>query len=148
MDQMIPLLGHWAWLVVAGVLLLLELLAPGVFFIWLAIAAALVGLADMWADMGWHYELLLFAVLAVISVLIGRKVVVGRQRNFSTSPHLNQRMLGHIGKVLVLHEPIAEGHGKVTIDDTVWDVTGADAPSGTRVKVSGVDGLKLKVEVV
>ena len=148
MDQLFPFLGHWTWLVVAGVLLLLELLAPGVFFIWLAVAAALVGFIDMGVGLGWHAELLLFAGLAVVSVLIGRKLVVGRQRNFSTSPHLNQRMLGHVGTVVVLHEPITEGRGKVTIDDTVWDIIGPNAPTGTRVKISGVDGLRLKVEVV
>lgn len=147
MDQIVPVLGHWVWLVAAGALLFLELLAPGVFFVWLAIAAALTGLADMAIDLSWQYEFLLFAVLSVLSVLAGRKLLLGTHRNYSQSPHLNQRMQGHVGKVLVLHEAIAEGHGKVTIDDTVWDIVGPDAPKGARVRVSGVDGLKLRVEL-
>ena len=47
MEQFVPVLGQWLWWIVAGVLLILELTAPGVFFIWLAIAAALTGVADL-----------------------------------------------------------------------------------------------------
>ena len=46
MEHFIPFLGYWIWWVIAGVLLILELLAPGIFFIWLAVAAALTGLAE------------------------------------------------------------------------------------------------------
>ncbi len=63
MDQLFPFLGHWAWWVAAGVLLIIELVAPGVFFIWLGIAAALTGLADALFDLPWQAEALLFAAL-------------------------------------------------------------------------------------
>ena len=148
MDQMFPFLGHWTWLVAAGALLILELMAPGAFFVWLAIAAALVGAIDLWVDPPWQGELLLFAAFAVVSVLAGRMILKSRQRLDSDQPHLNQRMQGYIGKVAVLHEPITAGRGKVTIDDTVWDVSGPDAPKGARVKISGVDGLGLTVNVL
>ena len=36
MGSFVPLLGDWFWWVVAGVLLLLELMAPGMFFFHLA----------------------------------------------------------------------------------------------------------------
>ena len=45
MDQIFPVLGQWAWFVVAAILLILELISPGVFFMWLAIAAAVTGVA-------------------------------------------------------------------------------------------------------
>ena len=148
MDEFVPVLGQWTWLVVAGVLLFLELMAPGVFFIWLAIAAALVGGLDLWLDLAWQAEFLLFAALAVFSVFCGRMLLKSRQGHDSDAPHLNQRMRGYVGQVLVLHEPIKAGQGKITIDDTIWDVLGPDAPEGTRVKVSGVEGLRLMVEIV
>jgi membrane protein implicated in regulation of membrane protease activity len=37
------------------------------------------------------------------------------------------------------------GSGKITIDATIWDVDGADAPVGTRVTVTGVKGMRLVV---
>ena len=46
MEQLFPFLGNWVWFVAAGIFLLLELLSPGVFFIWLGVAAALTGIAD------------------------------------------------------------------------------------------------------
>ncbi len=47
-----------------------------------------------------------------------------------------------------LGEAIVDGRGRVTIDSTIWEVSGPDAPKGARVTVTGVDGLKLTVEPV
>ena len=148
MDELVPFLGRWTWLVIAGVLLFLELMAPGVFFVWLSIAAAVTGVLDLWFDLSWQVELLLFAALAVASVLIGRMILSRRQGRDSDAPHLNQRMQGYVGQIAVLQEPIKAGRGKVTIDDTVWDVAGPDAPRGARVRISGVDGMRLLVEIL
>jgi len=148
MDQLVPLLGYWTWLVAAGVLLILELLARGVFFIWLAIAAVLVGAVHAAFGLQWQMEFLLFGIFAVISALAGRKIMQGRAPNASTSPYLNQRMLSCVGTIVVLQHPIRDGRGKVMIDDILWDVAGPDCPAGTRVKVNGVDGLRLLVEPV
>jgi inner membrane protein len=148
MDHIIPVLGHWTWLVIAGVLLFLELMAPGVFFIWLSIAAGLTGVLDLSFGLSWQSELLVFAILAVVSVLAGRRLLNSRRGRYSDAPHLNQRMQGYVGQIAVLHEAIAGGHGKVTIDDSVWDVLGPDAQRGARVKIVGVDGLRLVVEIM
>ena len=94
---------------------------------------------------GW---MLLFAALAVVSVLMGRMILSKRQGRDSDAPHLNQRMQGYVGQITVLQEPIRAGRGKVTIDDTVWDVAGPDAPQGARVRISGVDGMRLLVEIL
>jgi hypothetical protein len=61
----------WHWLVLSGVLLIVEVLVSGFFFLWLAAAAALVGLT-MWLAfpaMGWEYQILLFAVVSVASIV-------------------------------------------------------------------------------
>ena len=42
MDQVFPMLGVWVWFVAAGLLMLLELFSPGVFLLWLGVAAALL----------------------------------------------------------------------------------------------------------
>ena len=74
MEQLFPLLGNWVWFVAAGIFLLLELVSPGVFFIWLGVAAALTGVIDNLHDLPWQGELAVFAVLAVISVVAGRRL--------------------------------------------------------------------------
>ena len=50
MQQFFPFLGGWTWWVIAGLLLLAELTVPGIFFMWLALAAAVIGLIDIFAD--------------------------------------------------------------------------------------------------
>ncbi|MCB1377238.1 MAG: NfeD family protein [Alphaproteobacteria bacterium] len=146
MDLLLAVLGHWLWWVLVGVLLILELMAPGVFFIWLAIAAAGVALIDGLVDLSWQYELLLFAILSLVSVFAGRALLKRRQDHDSDSPHLNKRMQGYVGRRITLDEPISDGRGRVTIEGTVWEVLGADAPKGTHVRVTGTDGLRLTVE--
>ena len=148
MGDFVPLLGDWFWWVAAGALLMLELAAPGVFFIWLAIPAAAVGVLDMVFNIGWQLELVAFAGLSIISVYAGRRLLGKRHAFDSDRPNLNQRMLDFVGRNFVLGEAIVEGRGRLTIDSTIWEVQGPDAPKGARVKITGIDGLRLTVEPV
>jgi membrane protein implicated in regulation of membrane protease activity len=145
MDQFFPFLGPWFWFVAAGVLLVLELAAPGVFFIWLAAAALLTGLVDLAVPMGWQGEALVFAVLSLAAIFVGRPILKRRHALDSDQPNLNRRMFDYVGKSYVLKDAIVNGQGKVRIDDTLWDVLGPDLPAGSAVKVTGVTGLRLTV---
>lgn len=148
MEHFVPVLGQWFWFVAAGVLLLLELAAPGVFFIWLAVAAAATGLVDSFADFGWKGEALSFAALGLVAIFAGRPLLRKRHALDSDKPNLNQRMYDYVGKSYVLNQAIVDGRGKVRIDDTLWDVLGPDLPKGAHVKVTGVNGLRLTVDPV
>lgn len=145
MEQFFPFLGHWVWFVAAGVFLLLELLAPGVFFLWLAIAAVLTGFADNLQGLPWQAELLVFAALSVVSVLVGRRFYAGPANEPEDNPYLNRRQMGYIGRSFTLTQPIINGRGKLTIEDTVWEVEGPDMASGARVKVVAVKDMNLIV---
>jgi len=143
MQQFFPFLGGWTWWVIAGILLLIELMLPGVFFMWLGLAAAAIGVIDLFADLSWQVEIALFAVLSVLLVLFVRPRVKFPEGEAS---NLNQRMYDFVGRSYVLHEPIVNGRGKVRIDDTLWVVTGSDRDKGEWVKVKSVDGTRLVVE--
>lgn len=145
MDHFFPMLGHWVWLIAAGVLLILELMASGIFLIWLGIAAGITGVVAMFFDVGWQAEFLLFAALAVVSVLVGRKVYDGRNTQPEDNPHLNRRQMGYVGRSFTLQQPVVNGRGKLTIDDTVWEIQGPDMEPGTRVTVTAVDDMVLVV---
>lgn len=145
MDGFFPILGQWAWFVLAGILLLLELVSPGVFFLWLAIAAALTGLVDTIYALPWQAELLLFAALSVVSVIAGRKFYAAKATEPEDNPYLNRRQMGYIGRSFTLSQPIVNGRGKLTIEDTVWEVEGPDMAAGTRVRVTAVKDMCLIV---
>ena len=53
-----------------------------------------------------------------------------------------------IGRTATLEQPIAEGRGRIRLDDTMWSVQGPDLPVGTRVRVTASNGRDLTVEAV
>jgi len=139
-------LNHWHWWILAILLVLLEMFAPGVVFMWLGIAAGIVGLVlYLFPDLGWEYQLLLFSSLSVVSVVIWR-VVQGKRPVETDQPMLNQRGAQYIGRTFTLEEAMDNNMGKIRVDDTTWKICGEDCAAGTRVKVVGVDGVILKVE--
>ena len=137
----------WHWWILAAIFAGIEILAPGVFFIWLGAAAALTGvIALIIPGLGWELEALIFAVLAVVTVVYWRNRIKKSAGADDPASLLNRRGAQMIGRTAVLSEPIQNGRGKAKIDDTMWRVEGLDLPAGTQVKVTGVDGAILKVE--
>jgi hypothetical protein len=137
---------YWHWWVLGVVLIILEAFSPGVFFIWMGVAAALVGLVMLlFPDLGWEYQLLLFALASVASVVLWR-LLLDRHPTATDQPRLNRRGEQYVGRTFTLDEPMINGLGKIRVDDSTWKVEGEDCAAGTRVRVVGVDGVVLKVE--
>ncbi len=138
-----------AWWILGVVLLAAELAAPGVFLIWIGAAAIVIGLLSLalWetAFWGWQVQLLLFAALSGAFALAGRRFYSSRNQA-TDEPNLNRRGESLVGRTATLHEPIAEGRGRIRLDDTWWSVMGPDLPAGTQVKVVAASGRDLKVE--
>jgi inner membrane protein len=145
MSEFWPVLGTWLWWIVAGILLIGELIAPGIFLLWLGFAAAFTAIVDLILGLGWKGEIATFAVLSVLSVLASIKLGWGAPKPASEAPHLNNPMQAMIGRRYTLQQPINNGRGKLQIDDTLWDIDGPDMVAGSAVKVIGVNGLRLIV---
>jgi len=138
----------WHWWVLGLILLILEIFAPGAFFLWLAIAAGLVGgVLLVLPDLGWQAQLLVFSVLGVVAVVAGR-AWLGRHPIGTDQPTLNRRGEQYIGRVFTLDEPVVNGQGKIRVDDTIWKIRSEDSPAGTRVRINGVDGTVLVADPV
>lgn len=137
-------LGFWNWFIIGGVLLVLEVLLPGTFMLWLGLAAIATGVIALILPLGWQVQVVVFAILSVVSVLLGRRFTP-RAEPESDKPFLNRRADSFVGRVFVLDEPIVSGSGRVRIDDSMWRVTGPDCAAGTKVRVERVDGVLLVV---
>jgi inner membrane protein len=148
MEQLFPLAGPYFWWIAAGLLLLAEMAMPGFFMLWLAVAAALTAVVDSVFHLSWTGEILTFAVLAMLSVLASWRFVMASRNQKSDSPYLNQKHNAFVGKTYILTTAIINGSGKIKVEDALWDVDGPDAEVGARVKVTGVEGLRLMVERV
>ncbi len=136
----------WYWWVAAAAFMVIEILLPGVFFLWLGFAAGVVGIvALIFPGMTWPYQVMIFAVLSVGAVLFAR-VYLKKRPVESDQPTLNRRGEQYVGRIVTLTDPIENGRGRATIGDGAWSVEGDDLPAGTKVKVVGVEGIVLKVE--
>ena len=138
-------LGYWDWFIACAVLLVLEMVAPGAFMLWLGLAAFLVGVISLFVDWSWQYQFVAFAVFSLAAIPLWRRLGA-RAKTPSDQPFLNRRAEALIGQVFTLERPIVGGNGTVGIGDTVWRVAGPDCPAGSRIKVASVDGATLRVE--
>ena len=137
----------WAWLIFGLVLCAAEMIAPGVFLLWIGLSALAVGLLQFVIILPFAPSLLVFAVLAALFSLVGRKVY--GSMNGPAGQVLNSRADALRGKIVVLTEPIVNGTGRAKVQDSIWQVTGPDQPAGASMRVTGVaDGVVLRVEPV
>lgn len=150
-QSMVTELGPWAWRVLGIVLLILEVLMPGVFLVWIGIAAIITGALSLmlWEQALWAWQMqwLVFAALSLAAALIGRRIIKTRGET-SDQPHLNQRGQSLVGRTATLEQPISEGRGRIRLDDTMWSVQGPDLPVGARVRVTASNGRDLTVEPI
>jgi membrane protein implicated in regulation of membrane protease activity len=143
MDFVLPTtLLFWHWWILGGLLLVLELVAPGVFFLWVGLAAGATGLIVLIVPgMAWEWQALLFALLALGATFAGRRI--WRPGAAPTDhPLLNRRAQRHVGRVVTLTAPLRDGRARVHVGDSEWsavadDVT-LDLPEGTSVRVVDV----------
>ncbi len=139
-------MNFWHWLVLGLLLMLVELALPSTYFLWMGLAALVVGVV-FWLipGMGFDAQVILFAVLSVSAIIVSKRYLK-RHPIESDRPMLNVRGAQNIGRIATLHEPIINGVGKVHLDDTLWKVFGPDLPLNTRVRIVAVDGISLRVE--
>ena len=135
----------WLWLIGGVVLLIAEIIAPGFFLVFIGAAAIATGVFTILFDLGVAPQLALFALYAVIALMVGRKVYANRDVN-SADPLLNDRSARLVGKIVTVVTPVDEHDGRVRVGDSEWSARGGPAAAGERVRVTGVDGNCLLVE--
>lgn len=140
-------LDFWHWWVIGLVLIVMEVFLPGTFFLWMGVASGVVGvLLFLMPGMGWEYQMLVFAVLSVGSILFWR-AWLKKHPTETDQPTLNRRGEHYVGRTFTLLEPIVNGNGKIRVDDSTWKIQGPDCAAGVRVKVTGANGVILEVSL-
>ncbi len=145
---MMDSIDFWHWLILALLLIILEIVVPGAFFLWMGVSAGVIGLI-LWIspDISWESQLLLFSVISVVSIALWR-IRLNKHPTESEDNTLNARTTQYIGRVFTLVEPIEDGYGKIHVDDSYWQVSGPNCEKDKKVKVISVDGMTLKVEPI
>ena len=144
MDELFSHVVHWTWWIIAVVLIILEVSAPGTFFLWMGGAAGVGGVGLLLVpELAWEFQLTLFSTLSVIAILLSRRYL---QKNKGGHSKLSQRGKRYIGRTVTVAEVITNGIGKVQIEDTLWRARGADAAVGEQVKIVAIEGATFEVE--
>jgi inner membrane protein len=138
----------WYWWVIALILLVLEILTPGYFFLWMAISGVVTGaMVFLIPATSMDVQALVFSVLSVVAIIVWKSY--GKKHPMkSDQPLLNKRGVQYIGRVFNLYQPIKNGQGKIKVDDSIWKVHGEDCTIDCRVKVIAVRGTVFDVEKV
>ncbi len=139
-------MAQWVgWMVFAVVLAIGEIVLPGIFLIWIAIAAAITGgIALLAPGMSLPVETLIFALLCLAATWAGRRWYRDNPVE-SSDPMLNDRAARLVGRQVTVVEPIVDGEGRVRLDDGTWNAVGPDAPMGARMVVLAAHGATLTV---
>ena len=145
MDGLLTM-SYWHWWIIAAALIVAELMMPGIYLMWLGIAAAVTGLLAFLVGFGWEGQVAVFAILSVASAFLGR-VVYKRSTGPTDHPTLNRRAEQYVGRVVTLEQPIVNGVGRLKVGDSTWKIAGPDAPAGSRVRVCAAKGVVLQVEL-
>lgn len=138
----------WHWWILAVALVIIEILAPMFFALWVAVAAFITGvILYLVPEMAWEYQVFLFAIVSVASIILWR--LYYRKNPIKTDePLLNRRGEQYIGRVITLKEAIIDGQGKVSVDDSTWKIEGNDCPVGTKIKIISINNVMFQVEPI
>lgn len=138
----------WYWWALAAVLLVFEMMMPGIVFMFLAIGAAVAGaLVLISAAASLELQLFVFAIVSVASAVVLRPFLRGLQaRKGDANANLNARGSALVGQTFLLDQPILGGRGRAQLGDGSWSITGPDMAAGAKVRVAAVNGTELRVE--
>ena len=147
MDWLGGIEAHWIWLTLGLLLAALEMLAPGVYLIWIALAALITGVLTAVFDVSLPMQGVDFVFLSLIIAFSARRVLKERPIE-SADPLMNRRGARLVGETATVVQAIEHGSGRVKLGDSEWIARGPDIAVGEHVRVSGSEGAILLVEPV
>lgn len=136
------------WLVSAGLLFTIEILTGTGWLLCLSLAALTTSGLALITPTALFWQWLLFSAVTVLlaSLRIIKKMVY---RSSPPAVSLNDRLALMKGMTLILDNGLINGTGQTRIGDSVWFVRAdEDYPAGTKVRITGLEGVFLLVTTV
>jgi hypothetical protein len=153
-DLMALYLAHplWAWIALAGALLVIEVMTGSGWMLWPAGCAVVVAFAAAYGGLSPGQAVLVFALLTISTVLLARRYLPKsptRRADHDINDNV-ARLVGHQGRVVIGFD---QHCGRVFVDGKEWAAEADDGEAlktgalkaGARVEVTGVAGARLKV---
>lgn len=145
MDGLGGIEAPWVWIGLGLLLAALEIMVPGVYLIWLAVAAIATGVIAFVLDLGLPFQVVNFVFLALILAFSAKRFLRDRPI-IGADPLLNNRGGRLVGETAIVTQAIDGGSGRIRHGDSEWIARGPDIAAGERVRIIGSDGAILLVE--
>jgi inner membrane protein len=123
------------------------MMVPGVYLIWLGMAAIVTGVLTLGLDLSLPVQLIDFVFLALI-IAFSAKRILGEKPIESSDPLMNRRGARLIGETAPVVQAIEHGSGRIKVGDSEWIAHGPNVGAGERVRIIGTDGAILLVEPI
>lgn len=136
---------HWIWLTLGVVLAAAEMIAPGVYLLWLGLAAIATGILAAVTEPSVPVQVVSFVFLSLIAAFSARRFLA-EQPIESADPLMNRRGARMVGQTALVTQAIEHGSGRVKHGDSEWIARGPAIAVGERVRIVGWEGSALQVE--
>ncbi len=131
------------WIAIGLVLMLLEMATPGVYLVWLGLAAVATGLVVQVTDPRFAVQVVVFGVFAAVLIAVGLRMRARRGPSVVNTPASG--LVGREAMALDFHGRT----GRVRVGDSDWSARlaeGAPVPQPREaLRVVAVDGTTLVV---
>ncbi|MGQ0286205.1 NfeD family protein [Pasteurellaceae bacterium 22721_9_1] len=142
----------WHWLILGFLLLIAEIVMPGIFLLWWGLAAIIVaGIMKFFPDLSLTSLGILYAILATVLSIAWWKYQHNRDKADEKHSVLNQRDHAMIGMKGTVQEMASNGIGRGHFGDTTWRIQQAGDEHlqvGNTIEVLSVQGITLVVKKV
>lgn len=144
---------YWHWIVLGGVLILMELVITTFFILWFGVAAVLMGIVLLFApDLPLTWQLLGWTLLSLLMAILWFKFIKPLSVDKTQAGLSREAIVGQVGQVIAV--PRGEQRGRLRFPAPIlgndeWNILSQDAVrEGDRVRVKDVLGNALMVEKV
>ncbi|HEX7480678.1 MAG TPA: NfeD family protein [Polyangiales bacterium] len=136
----------WGWVGVAVLAAIVEIVTPSFGWIFASVAALCSGLAAL-LGAPLTLQVLLFSLVLVASLVLVRPHLI-KKLGAAGVPTRTAALVGKLGEVSVAIDPVSRA-GRVSVEGEDWAARSSVAIAhGSRVRVTGADGIALEVEPV
>lgn len=128
----------WPWVIAGAILIGLEIVAPGVFLLWMGLGAIAVGLSVLVApDLPLPWQLLIFAVAMLGSISIGF-LIQRRSRVSASGTTLNHELDALVGRQVEAIAAFSDGRGRIRVGDSSYAARCASPVArGQALRITG-----------
>ncbi|MGE5379685.1 MAG: NfeD family protein [Methylocystaceae bacterium] len=133
------------WFAVAVACAVVEIATAGFWFLWLAIAAAVIALlAKINLATSLPIQILIFSLLSLLLIIFTRPLLIKALGTREVKSNVDS-LIGRQGVVIEAVNPLT-GEGQVKVDGEIWSVRAANPiAAGQIVEIEAVQGVRLLV---